>query len=437
MQTDIFSKCVKFTSAREIMAAGVYPYFKRIESAQGPEVIIEGAKKIVVCSNNYLGLTAHPKVKEASIAAIKKYGTSCTGSRFLNGTNDLHEKVERKFARFVGKESAILFTTGHHANLGALSTLVGKSDIVITDKLDHASIIDGCRLSHGEMVRYRHNDMIDLERQLVKYPTSGKLIVVDGVFSMEGDIANMKEIVRLAKIYGARVMVDEAHSLGVLGETGRGCGEHFGMESDIDVLMATASKSLASIGGFIAGREEVIHYVKHMSRSLMFTASLVPAAVAAIDASLDIIEKEPERIRQLWANTRKMKEGFNAMGYDTRTSESPIIPLTIGEDMKAFQMWRMLFDEGVYTSPVVSPAVPEGQAIIRTSYMATHTDAQLDFILDSFEKVGKQLGIIPGGTKRVKNQKMRLKNNWTFPFTKEQMASVTKRWIKNLWSFKQ
>ncbi|MCX5778024.1 MAG: pyridoxal phosphate-dependent aminotransferase family protein [Elusimicrobia bacterium] len=439
MQNDIFGKCVKFTSAREIMAAGVYPYFKRIESAQGPEVIIEGQRKVVVCSNNYLGLTAHPKVKEASIAAIKKYGTSCTGSRFLNGTNDLHEKVERKFARFVGKESAILFTTGHHANLGALSTLVGKSDIVITDKLDHASIIDGCRLSMGEMVRYRHNDMADLERQLIKYPSNGKLIVVDGVFSMEGDIANMKEIVRLAKIYGARVMVDEAHSLGVLGETGRGIGEHFGMESDIDVLMATASKSLASIGGFIAGREEVIHYVKHMSRSLMFTASLVPAAVAAIDASLDIVEKEPERIRQLWANTRKMKEGFNALGYDTRTSDSPIIPLTIGEDMKAFQMWRMLYDEGVYTSPVVSPAVPEGQAIIRTSYMATHTDEHLDLILDAFEKVGKQLGIIPGGSKRVKSksQKHRLKNDWSFPFTKGQMSLITKRWIKNLWSFKQ
>ncbi len=439
MQNDIFGKCVKFTSAREIMAAGVYPYFKRIESAQGPEVIIEGQRKVVVCSNNYLGLTAHPKVKEASIAAIKKYGTSCTGSRFLNGTNDLHEKVERKFARFVGKESAILFTTGHHANLGALSTLVGKSDIVITDKLDHASIIDGCRLSMGEMVRYRHNDMADLERQLIKYPSNGKLIVVDGVFSMEGDIANMKDIVRLAKIYGARVMVDEAHSLGVLGETGRGIGEHFGMESDIDVLMATASKSLASIGGFIAGREEVIHYVKHMSRSLMFTASLVPAAVAAIDASLDIVEKEPERIRQLWANTRKMKEGFNALGYDTRTSDSPIIPLTIGEDMKAFQMWRMLYDEGVYTSPVVSPAVPEGQAIIRTSYMATHTDEHLDLILDAFEKVGKQLGIIPGGSKRVKSksQKHRLKNDWSFPFTKGQMSLITKRWIKNLWSFKQ
>ena len=432
MHNDIFNKCVKFTSAREIMAAGVYPYFKKIESAQGPEVIIEGKKKVVICSNNYLGLANHPKVKEASNAAVRKYGTSCTGSRFLNGTNDLHEKVERKFARFVGKESAILFTTGHHSNLGAISTLVGKTDIVLTDKLDHASIIDGCRLSMGEMVRFRHNDMGDLERQLIRYQDKGKLIVVDGVFSMEGDIANLPEIVRLAKNYGARVMVDEAHSLGVLGDTGRGTGEHFGLEADVDVLMATASKSLASIGGFIAGREEVVHYVKHLSRSLIFTASLPPACVGAIDAALDIIDKEPERRHRLWVNTRKMKEGFEALGFNTRTSESPIIPITVGEDMKAFQMCSILFEEGVFTSPVVSPAVPEGQAIIRTSYMATHTDAQLDFVLDTFEKVGKQLGIIPGGTSR---SKPRPQPKWKFSFSREQMAAATKRWIKNLWNF--
>ncbi|MHB9154288.1 MAG: aminotransferase class I/II-fold pyridoxal phosphate-dependent enzyme [Endomicrobiales bacterium] len=430
MQTDIFTKCVKFTTAREIMAAGVYPYFKRIESAQGPEVIIEGKKKVVICSNNYLGLTGHPKVIEASIEAIKKYGTSCTGSRFLNGTNDLHEKVERKFARFVGKESAILFTTGHHSNLGAISTLVGKSDVVITDKLDHASIIDGCRLSLGEMVRFRHNDMEDLERQLIRCHDRGKLIVVDGVFSMEGDIINLPEVVKLARAHGARVMVDEAHALGVLGETGRGTGEHFGIEAD--VIMATASKSLASIGGFIASREEVIHYIKHLSRSLIFTASLTPGSVAAIDASLDIIEKEPERRERLWANTRKMMEGFHALGFDTRTSESPIIPISVGEDMKAFQMWRLLFDEGIFASPVVSPAVPEGQAIIRTSYMATHTDKQLDFVLDTFEKVGKALGIIPGGSR---HPKMPPKKSWKFTFSREEMAAATKRWIKKLWSF--
>lgn len=430
MQTDLFNKCVKFTTAREVMAAGVYPYFKRIESEQGPEVTIEGEKKIVVCSNNYLGLANHPKVKEASIDAIKKYGTSCTGSRFLNGTNDLHEKAERKYARFVGKESAILFTTGHHANLGALSVLVGKNDIVITDKFDHASIIDGCRLSLGQMARFRHNDMSDLERQLNRYRDIGKLIIVDGVFSMEGDITNLPEIIKLAKAFGARVMVDDAHSIGVLGENGRGTGEHFGLEADVDVVMGTASKSLASIGGFIASREEVIHYIKHFARSLMFTASLAPGCVASIIAALDIIEKEPERRARLWKNTNKMKEGFESMGYNTRESASPIIPLTVGEDMKAYQMWRMLYDEGVFSSPVITPAVPEGQAIIRTSYMATHTDKHLDFILDKFEKVGKALGIIPGGSRKSKPAR-----KWNFVFSRAEMTSALKRWVKNMWSF--
>jgi 8-amino-7-oxononanoate synthase len=432
MQSDIFAKCAKFTSAREIMAAGLYPYFHRVESAQGPEVVIEGKKRVVVCSNNYLGLANHPRVIEASVEAARKYGTSCTGSRFLNGTNDLHEKVERKFARFVGKESAVLFTTGHHSNLGAISALVGKNDIVITDKLDHASIIDGCRLSLGEMVRFRHNDMADLERQLIRYKDQGKLIVVDGVFSMEGDITNLPEIVKLAKTYGARIMVDEAHALGVLGDSGRGTGEHFGLQENVDVIMATASKSLASIGGFIAGDDEVVHYVKHMARSLMFTASLPPAQVGAIDAAIDIIREEPERRKQLWRNTHKMMDGFHALGFNTLTAESPIIPLLVGEDMKVFQMWRMLFDEGVFASPVVSPAVPEGQAIIRTSYMATHTDAQLDFLLDAFEKVGKKLGIIPGGSRRVRQAPQK---NWKFSFSREEMAAATKRWIKNLWNF--
>jgi len=431
---DVFSKCVKFTTAREVMAAGVYPYFKKIENTEGAEVLIEGSNKIVICSNNYLGLAGHPKVKEASIEAVRKYGTSCTGSRFLNGTLDLHEKAERKYARFIGKESAILFTTGHHANLGAISTLVGKNDIVLTDKLDHASIIDGCRLALGEMVRFRHNDMQDLERQLIRYKDNGKLIVVDGVFSMEGDIINLPEVVKLARTYGARLMVDDAHSLGVLGQMGRGTGEHFGLESEIDVVMATASKSLASIGGFIASREEVIHYIKHLSRSLIFTASLPPANVAAIDASLDLIEQEPERRDILWKNTNKMKEGFEAIGFNTRTSASPIIPITVGEDMKAFQMWRMLFDEGVFASPVVSPAVPEGQSIIRTSYMATHTDEQLDFVLDVFEKVGKQLGIIPGGTRASRAR--RPQKRWKFGFTRQDMANATKRWLRNLWAWK-
>jgi 8-amino-7-oxononanoate synthase len=432
MQVDLFAKCVKFTTAKEVMAAGVYPYFHKSESEQGPEVMVEGKKKIVICSNNYLGLACHPKVKEASIEAVRKYGTSPTGSRFLNGTFDLHEIAEKKFARFVGKESAILFTTGHHSNLGAISTLVGKGDIVITDKLDHASIIDGCRLSMGEMVRFRHNDMNDLERQLEKHQDKGKLIVVDGVFSMEGDITNLPRIVELARTYGARIMCDDAHSIGVLGENGRGTGEHFSLESEVDVIMATASKSLASIGGFIASREEVVHYIKHLARSLIFTASLPPSQVAPIIAAIDLIEKEPERRLKLWANTNKMKEGFKDLGFNTGTSASPIIPILVGEDMKAFQMWRMLFDAGVFASPVVSPAVPEGHAIMRTSYMATHTDEQLDFVLDTFEKVGKQLGIIPGASMRKKRQ---TEKTWQFSFSREKMASATKKWIKNLWWF--
>ncbi|MBN1621643.1 MAG: aminotransferase class I/II-fold pyridoxal phosphate-dependent enzyme [Endomicrobiales bacterium] len=432
MQQDLFTKCVKFTTAREVMAAGVYPYFHKSQSEQGPETIVEGKKRVVICSNNYLGLASHPKVKEASIDAIKKFGTSPTGSRFLNGTFELHEIAEKKFARFVGKESAILFTTGHHSNLGAISTLVGKGDVVITDKLDHASIIDGCRLALGEMVRFRHNDMGDLERQLSRHKDKGKLIVVDGVFSMEGDIANLPKIVELARTYGARIMVDDAHSVGVLGENGRGTGEHFGLEAAVDVVMATASKSFASIGGFIASREEVIHYIKHFARSLIFTASLPPAQVAAIIASIDLIEKEPERRKKLWENTHKMKEGFEDLGFDTGTSNSPIIPITVGEDMKAFQMWRMLFDEGVFASPVITPAVPEGHAIIRTSFMATHTDEHLEFVLDSFEKVGKQLGIIPGGSIRRKKETQK---RWKFTFSRERMTAATKRWIKNLWWF--
>ncbi|MDR2192277.1 MAG: pyridoxal phosphate-dependent aminotransferase family protein [Endomicrobium sp.] len=394
MSADIFEKCVNFNVVNDLRQAGFYPYFHRVESAQGPEIIVEGKKKIIVCSNNYLGLANHPKVIEASAAAAKQYGTSCTGSRFLNGTNDLHEKVENKFANFVGKEAAVLFTTGHHSNLGALQSLVAKGEVLVTDKLDHASIIDGCRLSFGEMARFRHNDISDLERILKKYEGKAMLIVVDGIFSMEGDIANLPEIARLAKIYGARVFVDEAHSLGVIGKNGKGTGEHFEIEDSVDVLMATASKSLASIGGFIASKKEVIDYVKHIARPMIFTASLPPACVGAIDAALDLAVAEPERRTNLMNSAKKMNAAFKAMGYNTNKSETPIIPLTVGDDMTAFKMWRMLFDEGVFASPVVTPGVPEGQAIIRTSYMATHTDDHLNFILEKFEKVGKLLGVI-------------------------------------------
>jgi 8-amino-7-oxononanoate synthase len=394
MCPDVFEKCFDFHVANDLKKDGFYPYFHRVESKQGPEVIVDGEKKIVVCSNNYLGLANHPKVIEASINAVKKYGTSCTGSRFLNGTNDLHEKVENKFAKFIGKEKAILFTTGHHSNLGSLSSLVSRNEILVTDKLDHASIIDGCRLSFGETIRFKHNDMIDLEKQLIKHHGKSMLIVVDGIFSMEGDIAKLPEISKLAKKYRARLFVDEAHSLGVIGENGRGTGEYFNMKEDIDIVMATASKSLASIGGFIASKSEVIDYIKHNARTMIFTASLPPACVGAIDVALDLIVNEPERRTKLIKISKKMKCAFESMGYNTNNSSSPIIPLTVGSNLVAFKMWRMLFDEDVFASPVTTPAVPDGQAIIRTSYMATHLESHLDFVLDKFNKVGKKLGII-------------------------------------------
>ncbi|MDR0401566.1 MAG: pyridoxal phosphate-dependent aminotransferase family protein [Endomicrobium sp.] len=394
MEHDVFKKCFDFDAANSLRTRGFYPYFHKIESAQGPEAVINGEKKIVVCSNNYLGLANHPKVIESSIKAIKKYGTSCTGSRFLNGTNDLHEKVEKKFAKFVNKEDAILFTTGHQSNLGAISSLINKNEILMTDKLDHASIIDGCRLSFGEMIRFKHNDMFDLEKKINKYKENNILIIVDGVFSMEGDIANLPEILKLAKKYGARVFVDEAHSLGVLGKNGRGTGEYFCVEDGVDVLMATASKSLASIGGFIASKSHVVDYIRHNARTMIFTASLPPACVGAIDAALDLVVAEPERRNRLIEISKRMKSDFQSIGYNTGHSQSPIIPLVVGSDLIAFKMWRMLFDEGVFASPVVTPAVKDGQSIIRTSYMSTHSDDNLNFILEKFEKIGKKLNIL-------------------------------------------
>lgn len=391
---DIFDKCSRFTAAKEVMAAGVYPYFRRIESAQDPEVLVEGRRMIMIGSNNYLGLTNHPKVKEAAIEAVKKYGTGCAGSRFLNGTLDIHVKLESKLARFMNKESAIVFSTGFQTNLGAISALVGKDDVVIIDKMDHASIIDGCRLSFGEVRKYRHNDMEDLERVLRQNGEKGRLIVVDGVFSMEGDIAKLPGIVEIAEKYGAGIMVDDAHGIGVLGKHGRGTAEHFGLEDKVDIIMGTYSKSLASIGGFIAASEDVIHYIKHISRPLIFSASPPPASVASVSAAIDIIESEPERREMLWENTRKMKKGFNDLGFDTGASETPIIPVIVGEDHKAFLMGRRLHEEGIFVNVAVSPAVPNGRALIRTSFMATHTEEQLDMVLEAFKKVGKELGII-------------------------------------------
>jgi 8-amino-7-oxononanoate synthase len=393
-EADLFEKCYKFTAAKEIIDAGIYPYFRVIESAQDPEVIVGGKKMIMIGSNNYLGLTNHPKVKEAAIEALQKYGSGCAGSRFLNGTLDIHVNLEAKLARFMSKEDALIFSTGFQTNLGVISAITGKDDVVFIDKMDHASIIDGCRLSFSEIKKFRHNDMEDLDRLLRQYNDKGKLIVVDGVFSMEGDIADLPNIVRLAKKYGARVMVDDAHGIGVLGKNGRGTAEHFGLENEVDLIMGTYSKSLASIGGFIASSKEVIHYIKHVARALIFSASPPPASVASVSAAIDIIESEPERRKQLWRNTDKMLKGFKALGFDTCQSETPIIPLMVGDDLKAFTMARLLHDKGIFANVAVSPAVPSGKALMRTSYMATHTDEQLDKVLRAFEEVGKALEII-------------------------------------------
>jgi 8-amino-7-oxononanoate synthase len=392
--TDIFEKCMKFTKAKELMSFGLYPYFRVIESAQEPEVMFRGRRMIMVGSNNYLGLTNHPKVKEAALEATRRYGTGCAGSRFLNGTLVIHVELEEKLARFIRKEAALVFSTGFQVNLGVISAIVGKDDTVIIDKMDHASIIDGCRLSYGEVKKFRHNDMGDLERTLQQNDGGGKLIAVDGVFSMEGDIVNLPKITELAGTYQARLMVDDAHGIGVLGKTGRGTAEHFGLEEEVDLIMGTYSKSLASIGGFVAGSADVIHYIKHFARSLIFSASPPPASVAAVSAAIDIIEQEPERIEQLWKNTRKMLAGFKALGFNIGSSETPIIPIIVGDNETAFRMAMQLQEEGVFANVAVSPAVPDGKALIRTSYMATHTDEQLDRVLAAFEKAGKILGLI-------------------------------------------
>ncbi len=393
---DIFTKCHNFTRARQAVEEGWYPYFLPIESGPGSKVMINGREMIMIGSNNYMGLTGHPKVVEASVEATRKYGTGCTGSRFLNGTLDIHLELEERLARFVGKEAALCFSTGFQTNQGAISALVGKDDIVFVDRENHASIVDGYRLSFGKVVKYRHNDFDDLERvlKLHENDNAGKMIITDGVFSMEGTIARVPEIVKLAKKYGARLYVDDAHALGVIGKEGRGSGEYWDMNEEIDLVMGTFSKSFASLGGFVAGDPIVIDYIKHHARSLIFSASMPPSAVAAVIASLDIIESEPERVERLWENTRFMKEGFDSLGFNTGESNTPIIPIVIGTDEDCFVFWKMLFDAGIFANPAIPPAVPPGEAIIRTSYMATHTTEELQYVLDVFKKIGKKSGVI-------------------------------------------
>jgi 8-amino-7-oxononanoate synthase len=397
-KSDIFEKCFQFTAADEVMAAGVYPFFHPISSAPGNEVIIEGKKLIMIGSNNYLGLTGDPRVKEAAAEAVRKYGSGCTGSRFLNGTLDIHIELEERLAKFMKREATLVFSTGFQTNLGTISSLVGRSDILVVDRGDHASIVDGCRLSFGKVVKFAHNDMDDLERvikNVLKNGIRGGLfIVVDGVFSMEGDIVKLPKLVEIGKKYGARIMVDDAHAIGVLGKGGRGSAEHFDMIDKVDITMGTFSKSFASIGGFIAADASVIKYIKHFSREFIFSASIPPSATAAALAALNIIETEPERRENLWKNAHRMNRELKALGFDTRSSETPIVPVLIGQDMDTFKFWRLLFDNGIFANTAISPAVEPGMALIRTSYTATHTNEHLDRVLEVFQKVGKQTGII-------------------------------------------
>jgi len=391
---DLFDKCYQFTEARMAQAAGLYPYFIPFSESEGTVVYDGDHRLVMIGSNNYLGLTTHPKVRQAAIKAVERFGTSCTGSRFLNGTLEMHRELERRLAEYVGKEAALVFSTGFQVNLGTISALVGKGEYVITDKEDHASIIDGCRLAMGTMKRFRHNDMADLERVLSSLPHEvGKLIVVDGVYSMGGDLAPLPEIIALGKKYNARLMVDDAHSIGVLGG-GRGTAAHFGVTEDVDLIMGTFSKSFASLGGFIAGDEPVIHYVQHHARSLIFSASMPPSNVAAVLAALEVMQEEPERIERVNAIGERMRQAYRAMGYNVGESQTPIIPIIIGDDMRTLMTWKRLYEEGVYVNAVIPPGVPPNKSLLRTSYMATHTDEQLDFVLDVFERVGKEMGLI-------------------------------------------
>lgn len=391
---DIFEKCFSFTIAKDAMQHGIYPYFIPLTENEGTVVEYQGLRLIMCGSNNYLGLTTHPKVQEAACSATKRFGTSCTGSRFLNGTLEFHERLEHELAEWVGKEAALVFSTGMQVNLGTVSALVGRKDFVILDKDDHASIVDGARLGYGKIERYRHNDMGHLEKVLQSIPEdAGKLIVVDGLFSMEGDLASLPELVPLAKKYGARLMVDDAHAMGVLGG-GRGTAAHFGLTDEVDLIMSTFSKSFASLGGFVAGSEDVIHYVKHYARSLIFSASIPPANAAAALAALQVMREEPDRIVRVNQIGDRMREGFKQLGFNIGESITPVIPIIIGDDDKTFLTWKLLFEHGVFVNPIISPAVSAGRQLLRTSYMATHTDEQLDQVLEIFEKVGKMAGLI-------------------------------------------
>jgi 8-amino-7-oxononanoate synthase len=390
---DIFQKIDEFKIVDELKTKGIYPYFKALESEQAPEVVINGKKFIMFGSNNYLGLANDPRMKKAAIEAIEKFGTGVAGSRFLNGNTVLHEELERKLARFKGRERALIYATGYQMNVGVVSALAGPGDVVIVDKLDHASIIDGCRMSGAEIKRFKHNDLLDLEKVLKSIDKNkGKLVIVDGVFSMEGDIAPLPEISKICRKYGARLIVDDAHATGVLGKSGRGTCEYFGLENgEVDLVVGTCSKSFASVGGFVVGDKKVIDYIQHVSRSMIFSAALPPACVASISKAIDIIEEEPQRIKQLWDNSKYLLKRLKDIGCNIGPTQTPIIPVLIGDNEKTFMLWRMLFDNGVFSNPVISPAVPPKRTLIRVVVTATHTKEQLDRALNIFEHCYKSI----------------------------------------------
>ncbi|MBS1959257.1 MAG: aminotransferase class I/II-fold pyridoxal phosphate-dependent enzyme [Bdellovibrionales bacterium] len=409
---DLFAKAYKYEDAKKLQAMGLYPYFRAITASTGNNVVTAGKRQVMIGSNNYLGLTHDLRVMEAARDAITKYGTGCTGSRFLNGNLDLHEELERRLARFVGKEAALCFSTGFFVNQGTLGALIGRSDVIYSDRENHASIVEGTQVALGDTIRFRHNDMEDLERVLKnsreKY--EGAMIVADGVFSMSGDILNLPPLVELAKKYGCKVYVDDAHALGVLGPKGEGTAQHFSLVNDVDLVMGTFSKSFASIGGFIAGKADVVHYIKHKARPFMFSAAMSPASAATALKCLDIMETETQHLESLRKNAKYMSDNLKSMGFNTLNSRTPVIPLLIGDDVAAFAMTQKLCEEGVFVTPVVRPAVPEGCALLRTSYMASHTKEDLDYALKHLEKIGKEFGVLGNAETTEKLNKLALQN---------------------------
>lgn len=395
---DLFTKCYNFTRADEVKAAGFYPYFRPIEQNEGPVVKIEGREVIMAGSNNYHGLTTHPKVIEAAQNALLKYGTGCSGSRYLTGTLDLHIKLEEKIAEFLNKEACLLFSTGYQTAQGIIPTLVNKGEYIISDKDNHASIVSGTLMAKGmlaDLVRYKHGDMQDLERVLKSIPLeAGKLIATDGVFSTSGTVVDLPAIVKLCKKYNARLMVDDAHSLGVIGKGGRGTASEFGLDNEVDMIMGTFSKTLASLGGFVAGEERIINFLKHHSPALIFSASPTPSSVAAALAALEILRTEPERVDRLLNNAKKMRDGLKSLGFHVLDSVTPIVPVILGNDLITFQFWRKLYDAGVFVNAFVPPGVPQNLSMLRTSYMATHEEKHLNKILEVFSQIGKEMGVI-------------------------------------------